>query len=255
MSNVSVPESELATCNDGIDATDEPSMAERELGALADKLAQARMQVVASYEQAGLSRQEALAKLKESPASFVDHLRKQPLKSTTFWQLDEIAASDPQAAMKRWHSMIDEAGDQIATGHSAADALEVSPQDAWQRAQFMALCDELADGWQPRNGIERQIIHSMVQSLTMKNFWLHKMLAMEAIETSDCKEHTLAPPRVSTLQAIDQAATMVERFDRMFIRALRQLRDLRRYMPTIVVNNAGQVNIGEQQVNVKTKID
>ena len=40
---------------------------------------------------------------------------------------------------------------------------------------------------------------------------------------------------------------------------LRALRDLRRYMPTVNIRQAGQVNIGEQQVNAvvsgKTKPD
>jgi hypothetical protein len=48
--------------------------------------------------------------------------------------------------------------------------------------------------------------------------------------------------------AIDQAAGMVDRFNRMFMRALRQLRDLRRY--TVVIQSAEQVNVGQQQVNV-----
>jgi hypothetical protein len=43
---------------------------------------------------------------------------------------------------------------------------------------------------------------------------------------------------------------MVDRFNRIFLRTLRALRDLRRYTPAVIVQNAGQVNIGEQQVNV-----
>jgi hypothetical protein len=43
---------------------------------------------------------------------------------------------------------------------------------------------------------------------------------------------------------------MAERFQRMFVRAERALRDLRRYGPTVIVQNASQVNVGEQQVNV-----
>jgi hypothetical protein len=49
--------------------------------------------------------------------------------------------------------------------------------------------------------------------------------------------------------AIDQAAVMVERFNRIFLRTLRALRDLRRYGP-VVVHQAGQINVGQQQVNV-----
>jgi hypothetical protein len=43
---------------------------------------------------------------------------------------------------------------------------------------------------------------------------------------------------------------MVNRWNRMFLRNLRALRDMRRYMPPVVVNNPGQVNIAQQQVNV-----
>ncbi len=47
---------------------------------------------------------------------------------------------------------------------------------------------------------------------------------------------------------------MVGRFQRQFLRAQRALRDMRRFTPPMVVNNivqnAGQVNVGAQQVNV-----
>jgi hypothetical protein len=43
---------------------------------------------------------------------------------------------------------------------------------------------------------------------------------------------------------------MVDRFNRIFMRTLRALLDLRRYSVPVVIQNAGQVNVGEQQVNV-----
>ena len=43
---------------------------------------------------------------------------------------------------------------------------------------------------------------------------------------------------------------MAGRCHRTFLRALRALRDLRRYTPSVLVQNAGQVNVGSQQVNV-----
>jgi hypothetical protein len=42
---------------------------------------------------------------------------------------------------------------------------------------------------------------------------------------------------------------MVDRFNRIFLRTLRALRDLRRQEP-VVVRRAGQVNVGHQQINV-----
>jgi hypothetical protein len=57
-------------------------------------------------------------------------------------------------------------------------------------------------------------------------------------------------PRVTEAQAVEQAGAMVDRFNRIFLRNLRALRDLRRCPQPIFVQNAGQVNVGQQQVNV-----
>jgi hypothetical protein len=49
---------------------------------------------------------------------------------------------------------------------------------------------------------------------------------------------------------------MADRFNRMFLRVLRQMRDLRRYSSPVVIQNAEQVNVaadGGQQVNVQKK--
>lgn len=51
-----------------------------------------------------------------------------------------------------------------------------------------------------------------------------------------------------------QAAEMADRYNRLFLRTLRQLRDLRRYVVPVTINNPQQVNIaadGGQQVNVQ----
>jgi len=43
---------------------------------------------------------------------------------------------------------------------------------------------------------------------------------------------------------------MVDRFNRIFLRTLRALRDLRRDGPTVIVKKGGQLNVAEQQVNL-----
>jgi hypothetical protein len=58
------------------------------------------------------------------------------------------------------------------------------------------------------------------------------------------------PPRLSSNAAIEQAAAIADRFNRLVLRTLRQLRDLRRYTPAVTIQTAGQVNIGTQQVNM-----
>lgn len=53
--------------------------------------------------------------------------------------------------------------------------------------------------------------------------------------------------------AIEHAAQMADRWNRIYMRTLRNLRDLRRYSVPVTINNPQQVNIatdGGQQVNV-----
>ncbi|MDQ3805489.1 MAG: hypothetical protein M3416_16880 [Acidobacteriota bacterium] len=55
---------------------------------------------------------------------------------------------------------------------------------------------------------------------------------------------------LSPKPALEQAHQMADRYNRMFLRTLRQMRDLRRY-PSVIVNNGGQVNVAQNQVNVQ----
>ncbi len=60
-------------------------------------------------------------------------------------------------------------------------------------------------------------------------------------------------PYVREQEAVEHATQMADRYNRMFLRSLRQLRDLRRYRMPVTINNPQQVNIaadGGQQVNV-----
>jgi len=55
-------------------------------------------------------------------------------------------------------------------------------------------------------------------------------------------------PYQSEADAVDQAPRLADGYNRQFLGVLRQLRDLRRYAP-VVIQNAQQVNVGNQQVN------
>jgi seryl-tRNA synthetase len=60
-------------------------------------------------------------------------------------------------------------------------------------------------------------------------------------------------PLVTEQAAIEQAAQMADRWQKMYFRAIRSLRDWRRYTPQVTINNPNQVNIATdrgQQVNV-----
>jgi hypothetical protein len=57
-------------------------------------------------------------------------------------------------------------------------------------------------------------------------------------------------PRQSDADAMRQATEMVDRFNRIFLRKLRALCDLRRNGPKVIVTKGGQLNVAEQQVNL-----
>jgi hypothetical protein len=48
--------------------------------------------------------------------------------------------------------------------------------------QFLALRDELAQDWQPRNGIERQLIDQMAQAQSWVYFWQGRLALRATVE-------------------------------------------------------------------------
>jgi hypothetical protein len=52
------------------------------------------------------------------------------------------------------------------------------------------------------------------------------------------------PALISEHEAVEQAAAMVDRYNKMYLRTLRALRNMRRDAPKVVVQNASQVNVG-----------
>ena len=165
-----------------------------------------------------------------------------------------LSKRDPELALHRWEDVRKAARQELESGHRAADANEGRLMSTtWQRAQFLAIRDGLADEWKPQNGIERTLIDTMAQAYSTQLFWQERMMCYACLEVdTERSKHAecIQYPRVSDAKAVDQAAQMVDRFNRIFMRSLRALRDLRRHAPTLVVRNAAQVNVAETQVNV-----
>jgi oxalate decarboxylase/phosphoglucose isomerase-like protein (cupin superfamily) len=73
------------------------------------------------------------------------------------------------------------------------------------------------------------------------------------VQNHDLEEHwKRRPSNQYLLQEEEKAVAMIERFNRMFTRTLRALRDLRRYGGQIRIESARQVNIGDKQINVSS---
>jgi len=182
-------------------------------------------------------------------------LRRTPADQVSWNDIGSVAHADPERAHDCWETVKAAALEELQSGHRAAKAVETTLSRCWDRAQFLAIRNDLAAEWQPRNGIERQLIDTMAQAQVSYLHWLAihtDRTLLEAIDDGRAREALgqWATPRLKDAEAIEQAAGMVELFNRIFLRTLRTLQDLRRYSHQIIVQNAGQVNIAEKQVNV-----
>jgi hypothetical protein len=229
-----------------------------EAGVLAGELAQSFGRMVRLYERHfSLSREEAVQRAAEPTADGGQRALTGPPEQIGWLDLHEIARTDPDRATARWEEIKRAALDELQTGHRAARAVEAVGDSAWQRAQFLALREELSAEWRPRNGVERQLLDTMAQAQAGYLHWLRTLTVRTALESvTDDRLHReeakWLPPRQTDADALDQAAAMMDRYNRIFLRTLRALCDLRRHSNSVIVQNGGQVNVAQHQVNVNT---
>jgi hypothetical protein len=227
-------------------ATDET----QEAGMLARELAAAYKGMVEHYKDVWkMSTPEAVAKTEEVADGYTASTLQGPADQVSWHGLDHVARLDPEAAARRWEEVKGEALAELRSGHRAARAMEGYGSSCWARAQFLAVRRDLLDAWQPGNGVERQLIDMLAQAQTAQLYWMDIFTLRCASNSVKRDEGRWQAVTVEDAEAMEQAAAMVERFHAMFLRTLKALRDLRR-TPGVVVQSAGQVNVGQQQVNV-----
>jgi hypothetical protein len=229
-------------------ATDAPAS---EALPLASEMAAALSRYVeAQKEHRGLNADEAIEELDSRVAAWNEIAEKADPSSATFFELARLTKADPDRAKRKWDEVRAAARAELQSGHRAAKANEVSLSfDAWPRASFLALREELGT----QTGLERVLVDSLTHACTAQLFWHERLMMYACLETDNArtKRHgEFVRPRLDDAQAMDQAAEMVERFNRIFIRTMRMLKELRRQSPTFVVQNAGQVNVADKQINV-----
>jgi len=232
-----------------------------ETGVLAEEMAKSFGRMVKLYEKHfSLSREEAIERATEPPPDGAQRALSTPPDQVSWFDLHTIARTDPARAIVFWEEIKRAALDEVQTGHRAARAVETANvnNSAWPRAQFLALREELSTEWRPRNGIERQLIDTMAQAQTGYLSWLHTLTMRTDLEsvTNDRRhqeEGKWGPPRQSDADALEQAAAMMDRYNRIFLRTLRALCDMRRHSGPVIVQNGGQMNVAQQQVNLNTE--
>ncbi len=126
--------------------------------------------------------------------------------------------------------------------------------NSWGRAQFLALQDDLAEAWRPRDAHEWLLVEQMAQFQSEMERWQDTLADYGNLwgvaGRGRRREGEPDLPRVGIAEAVEQAAAMVERMHRLYLRTVKALQDRRRGGPPVIVRRASQVNVGAQQVNV-----
>jgi hypothetical protein len=223
-----------------------------EASALASEMAKAfgdRAKVYKRLYQ--ISDTEARNRASQHDAKSMERARHGLPEQVGWADLDKLANRDEERALARWEEIKREALDELRTGHRAGRSIETYGAGPWERAQFFALRTELAAEWQPRTGMERQLLDVMAQAQASYLFWLGALTNRASSPSfADTKvkrdKSRWQPPRQTDADAMEQAAGMVDRFNRIFLRTLRTLRDLRRHGAPVIVQTGGQLNVGHQ---------
>ncbi len=204
-----------------------------------------------------------------------DTLMSLPVESLNFVDLMELHGQAPRVAERFWERVKREARKEFESGHLAANiSFPVGyMKGVWNIARYIGVRESFIADWQPKGGIEVSLIDMLTQAYFQWQYWLE-----ETVKRSQTREREEHPdysewktrrikmnekmgfveggywlrPTVTEEQALDQAIQIADRWNRIFMRTLRQLRDLRRYSP-VTINNPNQVNIaseGGKQVNI-----
>jgi hypothetical protein len=186
-----------------------------------------------------------------------EQIENTPLEEINWGDITAVGEQSMTDALQLWSELKDAATVELESGKRAANVVGRSA-DAYAMAQFLAIRDSFADEWQPRGGIESAMIDMLVVAFSLQMYWT-TIAHQRATETYDKQKKDVErfeaggwkSPYQSAADAIEQANRLADGYNRQFLRVLRQLRDLRRYSPVVIQNNGGQVNVGNQQVNLK----
>lgn len=188
----------------------------------------------------------------ESRRAYVEGLAVEEVNWDHLAAIAELTIDD---CLTLWSRVREAADDELQSGKRGA---KVAGENStpYSLAQYLAIRDSFADQWQPQGGIESAMIEMLAVSYSLQMYW-STVAHDRAIRTHDAQRDQVKrfessgwkAPYQSEADAVDQAHRLADGYNRQFMRVLRQLRDLRRYTP-VVIQNAQQVNVGNQQVNV-----
>jgi hypothetical protein len=232
-----------------------------ETASLARELAAAYRQMVAFYHhQLELSLPDADRRARgrddtpEQMAEDTAHIRARPPDQVSWFDLNRLADRDPEAMLDVWTHIKEQGRQELDSGHRTAQALDWEGRP-WSRARFLAIRNNFRASTPPQNGIESALLDTAAEAFGDYLEWSehHHMQVSTEVETErDALERNggWSPPRLGMAEAIEQSSRMRERAHARFLKTVKMLHELQRSTPTLYVANAGQINVGQQQVNL-----
>src|SRR5262249_53894318 len=121
----------------------------------------------------GITTQEAAAKADEPcPLGEMLNIANSSPEEITF---DDLQRLPGERGLQVWEDIKQAAREELRSGHRAGGALRGRHPPPSQLARFLAIREELAEGWQPRHGIERQLIDQLAQAQAALNHWFERL--------------------------------------------------------------------------------
>lgn len=239
----------------------------------------ARVTFFQSKAGGGLSVEEARAQAcsetddEERASQIYKELLTFPADMLWFSDLLKLWVASPEAGERFWELTKMEARSEFESGYLSSKGFIPAQhlRKPWKVASYLGLRESFISEWQPRGGIELSLIDVLVQAFLGWQHFLSQLVMRsqtelrrsnqgyiqwqerfnpEAVDGGYTNGHWDLP-YVSEQEAIEHASRMADRCHRIYIRTLRNLRDLRRFSFTI--NNTQQINIAagdEPQLNM-----
>jgi hypothetical protein len=238
----------------------------REVDTIAREIAHAYRRMATFYrDQLELTGPDADARARgtdmtpEEAAADTHRIQERPADQVSWFEMTRVAERDPGEVAATWQRIRFAARDELTSGHRTARALEWQG-GPWSRARFLALRDSFLRGTPPQSGIECALVDSCAEAFSDYLEWtehVHRMSSvdMEYEEDRSERDGRWRPQRLSYAAAIENASRMAERAHARFLRTVKMLHEIRRMTANVYVSQAGQVNVGSQQVNITATPD
>jgi hypothetical protein len=102
----------------------------------------------------------------------IQRIRDKSPDAMTFHDLESVSRHMPEQTLQMWDEVKAAAQSDIANGWHAARGVDY---EAWDRACFLAIRDQLRQTWPPRTGLEAMLLDEMAQYELMRRHLIRQL--------------------------------------------------------------------------------